>query len=52
MKAVIYDSNGVLLDSFIANLGGEGENAIATFTRSTADIAYIWRAEFRAKACR
>ena len=41
VKAEIYDLNGVLLDSFIANLGGEGENAIATFTRSTADIAYI-----------
>jgi hypothetical protein len=41
VKAEIYDLNGVLLDSFIASLGGEGENAIATFTRSTADIAYI-----------
>jgi PEP-CTERM motif len=41
VKAEIYDLNGVLLDSFITNLGGEGDNATASFTRPVFDIAYI-----------
>ena len=41
VKAEIYDLDGILLASFLTHLGAEGDNATATFNRSTADIAYI-----------
>ena len=41
VKAEIYDLDGILLASFLTHLAAEGDNATATFNRSTADIAYI-----------